>query len=496
MAFNAPLFIFLFLPFSLLIFIFLKNKAVPAYLVAVSLFFYFWGEGAYLLLPLLSIGVNHLLGIWIGKRARQQRGRRALLAGLILNLLPLSIFKYGRFLIANINIPLHWAGLSEIPQVSLHLPLGISFYTFLAISYLVDTYRQPESIRPNPIETGFYISFFPAILAGPLNRCRPILDQLRRTEWDIASLGEGIRRFIIGLGKKVLIANTMATTVNPIFATPAGSLTAGLAWVGIAAFALQIYFDFSGYSDMAIGLGRMFGFRFVENFNYPYAVRTIGEFWTRWHISLSSWLRDYVFLPVAYAVSRRIRKEKLWRLKAEAWSYGVGILVTMFLCGLWHGPSWSFIVWGLWQGGLMLLERFRLRRWLKKQWVPLQHLYALLAIGIGWVFFRSPTLGYALKFLKAMAGFGKGAATGYGLSFYATGELIFLAAVGVLGSLPFWPRLQSGLGRIVQSLNPQASSILRRGSIWLGHAYLGLVLLASVMAIAGGTHTPFIYFRF
>jgi alginate O-acetyltransferase complex protein AlgI len=186
----------------------------------------------------------------------------------------------------------------------------------------------------------------------------------------------------------------------------------------------------------------------------------------------------------------------VWRVKAESWSYAAGILVTMFLCGLWHGASWSFIVWGLWQGGLMLLERFRLRRWLKKRWIPLQHLYALLAIGIGWVFFRSPTLGYALEFLKAMAGFGTGAAPGYGPSFFANGELIFFAVVGLVGALPFLPRLQSGLSRIGQNLNPQASSIWRRGSILLSHAYCTLVLLASVMAIAGGTHTPFIYFRF
>ena len=445
---------------------------------------------------LLSVGANHLLGIWIGNRAEKNQGRWPLAAGILLNMLPLAFFKYSPFLIANLNIPLRWAGLAGIPRVSPHLPLGISFYTFLAVSYLIDAYRRPGACRPRLVETGFYLSFFPAILAGPLNRFQPMVEQLRRGDWDLASLSEGIKRFIIGLGKKTLIANTMATAVNPIFTAPPGSLTTGLAWLGIAAFALEIYFDFSGYSDMAIGLARMFGFRFVENFNYPYAARTISEFWTRWHISLSSWLRDYIFLPTAYAVSRRIRKERVWRLKAESWSYAAGILVTMFLCGLWHGASWSFIVWGLWQGTLMLLERSGFRRLLKKAWVPLQHLYAVSAILIGWVFFRAPDLGHALGFLRTLSGFGNARETGFAPLFYANGELLFFAAIGVMGSLPLLPRLQSTLERIDRSLQPGTASALRAGNLLLRSLAMILILLASLMAVAGGTHSPFIYFRF
>lgn len=489
MIFSTPAFLFLFLPPVLLLGLFLKSRAQNVFLLAASLVFYAWGEGWFVLLLLASALFNHYAGLGIEKTRSPGRKKIVLAAALGGNLAPLLLFKYARFIAANL-------GVAAGGGPAWHLPLGISFFTFMAIGYLVEVYRGSVPAKKKLLHTALFISFFPTVLAGPINRYSRLRLQLAERETTPEELAAGISRFIVGLGKKVLLADTLARTADRIFAVPASGLTAALAWLGAFCYLLQIYLDFSGYSDMAIGLGRMFGFRFMENFNYPYVSRSITEFWSRWHISLSTWLRDFIFLPLAYSVSRRVRADRWLGIRAESWSYYPAMFVTMFLCGLWHGAAWTFVAWGVYLGLFIMLERLALKKFLKRLWPPLQVAYALLAAGFGWVLFRSRDFSQAAAFWKSMLGSAAGDGREFPVALYLDRRLVFFLAVGLLAAFPVFPALRAGFTRLSAGERGARRGWLLAGGRLLTAVFLVAVLLASAMAMAAVTFNPFIYFRF
>ena len=326
-----------------------------------------------------------------------------------------------------------------------HLPLGISFFTFMAMAYLIEVYNRAVPAEGNIVHTALFISFFPTVLAGPINRYSRLRPQLSERQVTPAHVLQGLRRVIIGLGKKVLLADTLARTVDAIFAIPAPGLTPPLAWLGAAGYTLQIFLDFSGYSDIAVGLGRMFGFTFMENFKTPYLSRSITDFWNRWHISLSSWLRDFIFLPVAYAISRRIKGDRWLGIRVDSWCYYPSMLLTMFLCGLWHGAAWTFIAWGLYHGLFIMLERQALKKRLQRLWPPLQSAYVLLVAGCGWVLFRSADLLQATGFWRAMLGAAAAAGSGPLPLLYLDGRFLLAMAAALAVAFSLLPTLQAAV---------------------------------------------------
>ncbi len=482
MVFSSLLFLFFFLPAVLTLY-FLGGRALwnPILLLA-SLFFYAWGETFYVLLMLFSIAANYVFGLLI-ERARTRPGlsaRAILAAGIAVNLAPLCFFKYGNFLVDNINIVISALGFSAISLDRIHLPIGISFFTFQAISYIVDVYRAETTSQKNPIDLALYISLFPQLIAGPIVRYHDIAAQIGSRIIEFDDFYQGTKRFIIGLGKKVLVANVMGRLADAVFALPPERLSAQLAWLGIIAYTLQIYFDFSGYSDMAIGLGRMFGFRFRENFNYPYISRSIKEFWRRWHISLSTWFRDYLYIPLG--------GNKFGPARTYA-----NLLTVFLLCGLWHGASWTFVIWGLYHGFFLVLERTRFGDWLDRTPGWLRHGYVLLCVMIGWVFFRSETLDYALRYLAAMFSPWRPPYIDVFVFSALNREFYLALIVGTVFSAP-------AVGYINRIVHGYFGSKGTAAAIPLFNAtksvFLIAVLVYSIASLTGGTHNPFLYFRF
>jgi len=491
--FSTPAFLFLFLPPVLLAGLFLRTRAQNVFLLTASLVFYAWGEGWFVLLLTASALFNHCAGLAIEKIRSPRRKKAALISALGVNLAPLLVFKYAHFITLNLASLLKTMDITAGMGSPLHLPLGISFFTFMAMAYQVEVYNGSIPAEKEFLNTALFISFFPTVLAGPINRYSRLRRQMAERRTTPEALNAGIGRFIIGLGKKVLLADTLALAADRIFAIPNSGLTASLAWLGALCYLLQIYFDFSGYSDMAIGLGRMFGFSFMENFNYPYVSRSISEFWSRWHISLSTWLRDFMFLPLAYSISRRVKADRWLGIRAESWSYYPAMFVTMFLCGLWHGAAWTFIAWGVYLGFFIMLERLVLNKFLKRLWPPLQVAYALSVAGFGWVLFRARDFAQAGAFWRSMLG----AAAGDGREFHAAlvldRRLVFVLAVGLLAAFPVFPSLRAGW----EKLSAHARcGWLQAGGRLLTAVFLAVVLLASAMTMAAVTFNPFIYFRF
>ena len=461
MVFSSATFLFLFLPLTLLIY---YNPLVRgrtfrnAFLFVASIAFYAWGEPLYVLLMLASILVNWLFGLAI--RAGKNGSVVVALAA-VFNLSVLFVFKYLDFAITNCN---NLLGLT-LPLAGLELPIGISFYTFQALSYVIDVKRKPALAQKNLLHVGLYIACFPQLIAGPIVRYETVAEQIvsRRENW--MDFSKGLRRFLWGLAKKVILANNLAKTADLAF--DGGVLTTGLAWLGMSAYALQIYFDFSGYSDMAIGLGRMFGFRFNENFNYPYAARSVTDFWRRWHISLSSWFRDYVYIPLG---GNRVRPAR----------HLFNLFVVWLLTGLWHGANWTFILWGLAYFVLLMLEKY----------TPLQKLpsllgraYTLLAVGLCWVLFRAVSLGTAVEFFRALffrapCGLWNGET-----SIALTNGFIYFLLGGIL-SFPLVPWLKKR--KLAEKPAVQ----------YLIALFQLLVFLLTVGFILNSTYDPFIYFNF
>ncbi|THB78241.1 MAG: MBOAT family protein [Desulfobulbaceae bacterium] len=478
MVFSSIIFLLLFLPITLTAYYLVGERFRNLLLLFASLLFYAWGEGYYLAIMIVSIGVNYTIGMQINRSNSQFIRRRWLIAGIIANLLTLGIFKYTNWLVANA------AGLFSLPATDIlpqpiHLPIGISFFTFQALSYIIDVYRNETAAQQNPFRLGLYIASFPQLIAGPIVRYNQVADQIIKRTHSFALFASGVERFTFGLAKKVLIANPMAAMADRIFALDYAHLPPEVAWLGIICYTLQIYFDFSGYSDMAIGLGRMFGFHFPENFNYPYISRSIQEFWRRWHISLSGWFRDYLYFPLG------------GNRKGELTTYR-NLFIVFLLCGLWHGASWNFVIWGLIHGLFLVLERNILKGWLARRRPLFQHFYALFIVTNAWVFFRIEDLSDALDYLKALYFMADQPINGISIGIQIEADGLFLATFGCalllatpvfqyLKKLPLWGK-EHGKNSLTTIIFKPAS--------------LGLLLYISISFLAVNAYNPFIYFRF
>ncbi len=459
MVFSQTTFLFLFLPIVLILYynpLFKSNSFKNTILVISSILFYAWGEPVYVLLMIGSIIVNWLLGL----KADGKKGKTIVTLSVIFNIGLLFVFKYSGFAVENVNLLLNLN--LTVPKLS--LPIGISFFTFQALSYVIDVYRHDGESQKNPMNVALYISFFPQLIAGPIVRYNTIAQQINRREESLSHFTEGTYRFIYGFLKKVIIANNVAIVADGIFDNEHNAVAT--AWLGAVAYTLQIFFDFSGYSEMAIGLGKMFGFDFSENFNYPYISRSVSEFWRRWHISLGTWFRDYVYFPLG---GSRVSKPKLVR----------NLFVVWALTGIWHGANWTFFVWGLMFFVILTIEK--LTGFTKKIGV-FGHLYTLLIVIVGWVIFRSDNLGMAVDYLKNMVGIGT-SLTDDDTLFYLSNYRFYLI-IGVIFSFPIVPKIKDRL-----NLGKPVFNVI------YGIMLLILFLLA-ITFIVKGSYNPFIYFNF
>jgi alginate O-acetyltransferase complex protein AlgI len=482
LVFSSPIFLFYFFPLVLLFYFLFPAKNL--FLLLAGLFFYAWGETHYVLILLISIGLNYLSGILIGNTTEGNRRKIFLWVGLSLNLILLVFFKYVNFFAANFNQILHWMRLPAIAVEPVHLPLGISFFTFQAMSYLIDVYRKNNEAVRNPLDLGLYISMFPQLVAGPIVRFGDIADQIKKREVTPSDFTCGIRRFVVGLAQKMLIANILAVPADAVFAVPHQSLTTSLAWLGTISYTLQIYFDFSGYSNMAIGLGLMFGFRFPENFNFPYISKSITEFWRRWHISLSSWFRDYLYIPLGGNRQGVLR------------TY-INLIIVFFLCGLWHGADWTFVIWGFYHGLFIVIERMGLGRWLKRLWSPLAHFYTMIIICVGWVWFRSESVDQAILMTTALFGRSGRYNMIYDINQFLTQEVLFVLPIAVMFSIPLISGFQFLTNIPAIKKFPVKLFPLKKRLVYGLEALTVLVIMFLVgYQLAAQTHNPFIYFRF
>lgn len=437
-------------------------------LLAASLFFYAWGEPKYILLMLASIVINYSFGLALAM-VPHKYGRAGLLAAcLMINLGLLTYFKYFNFLIELVN---HMLTSGAIALKDISLPIGISFYTFQALSYVIDVYRGDIRVQKHPLYLALYISFFPQLIAGPIVKYHDIEAQIQVRSTSLDMQAYGIKRFSYGLGKKVILSNAFAQAADRIFALSGAELGTLLVWFGILLYTLQIYFDFSGYSDMAIGLGKMFGFDFMENFRYPYLADSISEFWRRWHISLSTWFKEYLYIPLGG--NRKGLKRTC-----------INLFFVFMATGLWHGASVTFVLWGMYYGVLLVAERLFLGKWLKKNpWKWLNHCYTMLAVMFGWMLFRAERLTTAKLWLKNMICWKKGTAN---LWMYANPRLFFCIAAGLLLC-----------GPMQQLLPGLKARLYREGKFDLWDVVMmAAILFYSTMLLVSNTYNPFIYFRF
>lgn len=463
MVFSSAVFLFAFLPVVLILHMAIRNIRVRNLLLIVaSLFFYAWGEPVYILLLLASVCINYFFGrvVW---------GRKPVLAAaVVINLAMLVVYKYAGFITEVINL----MPFVQLPVPQVRMPVGISFYTFQALSYVIDTYRDEKKGHGGFLDVMLYVCLFPQLVAGPIVRYNSVKEQFKSRQVTSEGLYKGIQRFIIGLSKKMLIANVMAAAADKMFALPAAELDMASAWVGAVSYLFQIYFDFSGYSDMAVGMGLMFGFTFPENFNYPYIATSVRDFWKRWHISLTSWFREYLYFPLGG--NRKGRARTMWNR------------FFVFLCtGIWHGANWTFLVWGIYHGLLTMAETMFEkkdggtggRRSLLGSLAG--HIYTLLAVMIGFVIFRADSMGQAAAFivqLFAMRSTQLGTMTAFSVM---SPLFIITAVIAALACTPF-----------LKKIRPCA--LTQYGAM----AAAIILYLFCIMEIAAGNYNPFIYFRF
>ena len=458
MVFSSLTFLFAFLPVSLLLYYVVPGKWKDVVLFAVSLIFYAWGEPVYVFLMLYSIILNYRMGLAMEHHPEQKK--QTMIFAVVLNLAMLGFFKYYGFVVENLNRILPFT----IPERELPLPIGISFYTFQALSYILDLYWGRIRCQYNFVRFGAYITMFPQLIAGPIVRYNDIEEELDHRKLSLAQAGQGAQIFLFGMGKKVLLANTIGSLHDTLAA--AGSLSTGSAWLSAIAYTLQIYFDFSGYSEMAIGLGKMLGFTFPKNFDYPYASTSVTEFWRRWHISLGTWFREYVYIPLGgnrVSVKRHI----------------ANIMIVWLLTGFWHGASWNFALWGVYYGVLLLFEKYFLN---KQKWIPtwVRRILTLFAVVIGWVIFASNGLSNIGQTLQAMFHGGSTVFWDQTASYYLRTNWVLLA-VGVIFSIPF-------VGRVRGWLMQQHRGVMA--------VFCVLLFVASLACLITQNYNPFLYFRF
>jgi alginate O-acetyltransferase complex protein AlgI len=475
---------FLFLPIVLFCYWLVWKEMRNYFLLLVSLLYYAWGGGEYLALIALSIGANYLFGLLIEYFRRPfSRIKVAYYPKVILCIsiiMNLGILLYPKYITRLLLSHYSASPLQEIPEYS---PIGVSFFTFGAIAYVIDIYLHKNKAQKNPINFGLFMALFPKLTAGPIVRYSDIERDLKNPSVSFDDIAHGVKRFIIGLGKKILIADTLAKTVDQIMAIPAEHLTIGLAYLGIVSYTLQIYLDFSGYSDMAIGLGRMFGYHFLENFNYPYISKSITEFWRRWHISLSSWFRDYLYIPLG---GNRLSPSRTY----------LNLFTVFLLCGLWHGRSWNYLLWGVFHGSFLMLERWKLGKILKNIPPIYQHSYALLIIVFSWVLFRIESVQSIVIFFKALLGSATGKGIQYHLAMYLNSELLLALVIGILCSTPILQVIKQNAEKFFDKNN---ASFVKRISYALSVievSALVSIFLISIISMASYTYNPFIYLKF
>ena len=474
MVFSSLEFLCIFLPAVFLLYTVIPvHKVRNGLLIAFSLVFYAYGEPVYVLLMILSSLVNYLCALWIGKSEKQKK--LPLIIAIVFNLGTLVLFKYTGMFVTAFNSVTHLS----VPVPDIILPIGISFYTFQALSYVIDVYRGEVGVQKNYFKVLLYISFFPQLIAGPIVKYRDIADQIDNRSQSLEQIAQGLRRFVCGLAKKVLIANTMGQVADIIFAQSTSELGFLSAWLGAAAYLFQIYYDFCGYSDMAIGLGKMFGFTFKENFRYPYGARSVQDFWRRWHISLSTWFKEYLYIPLGGNRKGKART-------------ALNRIIVFFFTGLWHGANWTFVLWGLWHGLFLLLEEYL--PFLKKLPKVLGHIYTMLVVLLGFVVFRADTIGYGFGYIGRMFSFGSPGSYDMSLALrQLTPWFIFIFVIAVIGCAPIRPLSD----KIRQKLyaDGSASTAWRIVSVALYClAFAGLFFC--ILRLSPSGYNPFIYFRF
>jgi len=461
MVFSSLNFLFLFFPAVLAVYFLVPFRAKNAVLLLASIFFYAWGEPVYVILMMLNILLNYVTGIQMEAASDRRKRKFQLAAGVAVNLLLLGFFKYSGFLVGIIGditgITIAW----KEPG----LPIGISFYTFQALSYVIDVYRRRVKVQHNLVDFAAYITMFPQLVAGPIVTYSQIETQLTSRKITLAGCGAGLERLILGLSKKVILANNLGAMHTQIQAMTDRSVL--LAWLGAVAYTLQIYFDFSGYSDMAIGMGKILGFQFPENFDFPYLADSITSFWRKWHMTLSGWFRDYLYIPLGG--NRR-----------GAARHILNLMIVWFLTGLWHGAGWNFVLWGVYYGILLVLEKYILDPLLSKAPGVIRHIYTLFLVNLGWVLFSNTQFGQMTAYLGDMFGAGTGGFADSAFLYYLKSNLILL----ILSIIACSPVLRKLLNRIS-----------RRSSIAAAVICIVLFLVCTAFLVYG-SYNPFLYFRF
>lgn len=470
MLFSSMIFLWLFLPLVFILYYVLDKRYRNLLLLIASIIFYAWGGVSYTLIMFSSIVINYLFALLIDKEIEKNNKPKKkiyLILCIVINLSILGYFKYTDFAISIIN---SISGKELISLKNIVLPIGISFYTFQALSYVVDVYREQNKAQKNIINLALYISFFPQLIAGPIVKYHDIDNQITNRTESLENISYGIKRFIYGLSKKVILANMFALSCDEILKQPIGDIGTALAWIAAILYTLQIYYDFSGYSDMAIGLGYMFGFKFLENFNYPYISKSVQEFWRRWHISLSTWFKEYLYIPLG------------GNRKGKYFTY-LNLLIVFFATGLWHGASFNFIIWGLWHGLFLVIERIFLGKILEKNKLKfINHIYVIFVFVLGWVLFRANDLKHALELYKLMFSYKESI---YTVRYFFYPQTLVCVIFGVLFSGLF------------QSIFPNIKEAIFSSRVYVLESIIQFILLfICIMYLVNGTYNPFIYFRF
>jgi alginate O-acetyltransferase complex protein AlgI len=470
MVFSSSVFLFIFLPFTLLGYYLLKENYRNAFLLLASLAFYAWSGPKYLILLLVSIFINYIFGLinfYIRSRSNLLR-KTMLFLGIAANLAMLIYFKYFNFFVSTVNRLCK----TSFTLQEITLPLGISFFTFCGISYIVDVYKGKVTAQKNALDIALYLSFFPKLAQGPITRYGDMAGQLETRTCTVEKFSEGVWRFTIGLAKKMVIANQLGIMVDKIYAIPAENNTAAVAWLASIGYTFQIYFDFCGYSDMAVGLGKMFGFDIMENFNYPYISKTMTEFWRRWHISLSTWFRDYLYIPLGGNRTGNVY---------------VNLFIVFAVTGLWHGAAWNFVVWGLFHGVFILADHFMKNKHIEiKLPNAVKVFITFFVVNIGWVLFRAPGLAYAMKMFGVMFGVIQTNANGVLLSWYLSPKIIFIFILAWIASIN-WKELVPEFTKTIEGTYAQ---------IILKDVVIVVLLAISIMLVMTSTYNAFIYFQF
>jgi alginate O-acetyltransferase complex protein AlgI len=482
MLFSSLLFLYLFLPITLLVYYLAPYVVKNYWLLFTSLVFFAWGGVSVTALLLVSIFLNYCFGILIQLNTNTKAAYWWAFVGVATNILILGVYKYANFIIHSLNGLLGTLSIPTLPQTNILLPIGISFYTFHSLSYLIDIYRKKTEAQKNIFNLSLYICMFSQLIAGPIIRYSDVWQQLTQRQHSPQKFASGIERFLIGLGKKVLLANTFAGVADTLFAGDPGNLGAPNAWLGMMCYTLQIYCDFAGYSDMAIGLGRMFGFEFKENFNFPYLATSVKEFWRRWHISLSSFFKDYVYLPLG---GNRLGEKRTY----------LNLLLVFLLTGFWHGASWSFVVWGLFHGFFMVLERLGFEKWLGRVWKPVSVLYTLLVVMFAWVLFRAETLDFALDYWRALFAFETSAEQMRLFMRSLNRELVLAFIITLAGTFGGFEKTASILKNSINATGKDRTPLLYGYHLLSVLFYAGILFLCTLYLVAG-TYNPFIYYRF